>query len=100
SKLETLYSEVSGARKSVGNVRVAEGFDTYRALNVAARLGSAAITAITDIGTQALTAIYNGLPITQLFMNELRALNPASAADRRQALRAGLGVQQFIGAVN
>lgn len=100
AKLETLYNEVSGARKSVGNVRVAEGFDTYRSLNVAARLGSAAITAITDIGTQGLTAIYNGLPITQVFMNELRALNPASAADRRQALRAGLGVQQFIGAVN
>lgn len=100
TKLETLYNEVSGARKTVGSVGLAEGFDTYRALNVAARLGSAAITAITDVGTQALTAVYNGLPITQMFMNELRSLNPASAADRRQALRAGLGVQQFIGAVN
>lgn len=100
AKLETLYNEVSGARKTVGSVGLAEGFDTYRALNVAARLGSAAITAVTDIGTQALTAVYNGLPVTQMFMNELRSLNPASATDRRQALRAGLGVQQFIGAVN
>ncbi|SOE49132.1 hypothetical protein [Orrella dioscoreae] len=100
SKLETLYNEVSGAQKTVGSVRVAEGFDTYRSLNVASRLGSAAITAVTDIGTQALTSIYNGMPVTQVFMNELRSLNPASAVDRRQALRAGLGVQQFIGAVN
>jgi hypothetical protein len=99
-KLETLYSEVSGAGKTAGSQIVAESFDTYRSMNTAARLGSAVITSITDIGTQALTAIYNGLPVTRMFGNELRSLNPASATDRRMALRAGLGVQQFIGAVN
>lgn len=100
AKLETLYSEVSGAKSSTGSQALAEGFDTYRALNVASKLGSAVITSITDIGTQALTAIYNGMPVTRVFMNELRALNPAKAADRRQALRAGLGIQQFLGSVN
>ncbi|NNH18491.1 hypothetical protein HLB01_05485 [Bordetella trematum] len=100
AKLETLYSEVSGAKSSAGSQALAEGFDTYRALNVASKLGSAVITSITDIGTQALTAIYNGMPVTRVFMNELRTLNPAKAADRRQALRAGLGIQQFLGSVN
>ncbi len=100
ARLETIYDEVSGGKKPPASATVAEGFDTYRALNTGARLGSAAITAVTDVGTQALTAVYNGIPLAQVFRNELRTLNPTRAADRRQALRAGLGVQQFIGAVN
>lgn len=100
ARLETIYSEVSGSKQPPASAALAEGFDTYRALNVASRLGSAVITALTDVGTSALTAIHNGLPVIQVMSNELRALNPASAADRRIALRAGLGVQQFIGAVN
>ncbi|MCY1201814.1 hypothetical protein D9M72_132850 [compost metagenome] len=100
ARLETIYDEVSGSKKPPASAALAEGFDTYRALNTGARLGAAVITSVTDIGTQALTAIYNGIPLVQVFRNELRTLNPASAADRRQALRAGLGIQQLIGAVN
>lgn len=100
ARLQTIYDEVSGSKKPVASAALAKGFDTYRALNVAARLGSSVITSISDVGTSALTAIHNGIPVIQMFKNELRALNPASATDRRQALRAGLGVQQFIGAVN
>lgn len=32
--------------------------------------------------------------------NELRTLSPASATDRRVALRAGLGINQYLGAMN
>lgn len=99
-KLQTIYDEVSGSKRPPASAALAEGFDTYRSLNVAARLGSAVITSVTDLGTSALTAIHNGINPIPVFMNELRALNPANPADRRQALRAGLGVQQFIGAVN
>lgn len=100
TRLETLYNEISGARSLAVSDAVASTFDTYRALNVASRLGSAAITAISDIGTQTMTSIYNGIPVTRLYMNELRSLNPASATDRRTALRAGLGIQQLIGSMN
>lgn len=100
ARLETIYNEVSGAKRPPASAALAEGFDTYRSLNVAARLGSAVLTSLTDVGTSALTSIYNGIPVMQTMANELRALNPVNAADRRQALRAGLGVQQFIGAVN
>jgi len=99
-RVQTLFDEVSGNQRRVASQFVAQAFDTYRSLNVASRLGSAAITSISDIGTQAVTAVYNGLPVTKLFMNELRSLNPANATDRRTALRAGLGVQQFIAGVN
>jgi len=98
--LQMLYDEVAGKQRRAASQRVAQAFDTYRSLNVASRLGSATLTSIADIGTQAVTAVYNGLPVTRVFMNELRSLNPANASDRRTALRAGLGVQQFIAGVN
>lgn len=99
-KLSTLYNEISGARSLAVSDSLASAFDTYRALNVASRLGSSVLTAISDIGTQTLTAIYNGIPVTRLFMNELRSLNPANKIDQRTALRAGLGIDQFIGSIN
>lgn len=98
-KLSTLYNEVSGARRTVISEAVASTFDTYRFLNVAARLGSAALTAISDIGTQALTSIYNGIPLVRVYMNELRSLNPLNAADRRAAHRSGIGLQQLLGSI-
>lgn len=99
-KIEQLYEEVAGTRKPPVSAALANGFDTYRALNVASRLGSAVITSITDQGTLGLTASMNGMPVMQVFANELRMLNPASAADRRMAQRAGLGLNQLIGSLN
>lgn len=98
-RLGTLYNEVSGARRSVVSSAVASAFDTYRFLNVAARLGSAALTAISDIGTQTMTSIYNGIPVVRVYMNQLRSLNPLNAADRRAALRAGIGLEQYMGSL-
>lgn len=101
TRLETLYNEVSGAQSAIGSQALAEGFDSYRSLNVGSRLGSAVLTAaLTDPASMAVTAVHNGIPVNRVFMNELRTLNPANAVDRRQALRAGLGIQQFLGAIN
>lgn len=99
-KIEQLYEEVAGTREPPVSAALANGFDTYRALNVASRLGSAVITSITDQGTLGLTAAMNGMPVMKVFANELRMLNPASAADRRMAQRAGLGLNQLIGSLN
>lgn len=96
-KIERLYEEVAGTRPPPVSAALANGFDTYRALNVASRLGSAVITSITDEGTIALTAAVNGMPIMKVFANEIRQLNPLDAADRRQAQRAGLGLNQLMG---
>lgn len=99
-RIESLYEEVAGTREPPVSAAIANGFDTYRALNVASRLGSAVITSITDQGTLGLTASMNGMPVMQVFANELRMLNPANAADRRLAQRAGLGLNQLIGSLN
>lgn len=99
-KIEHLFEEVAGTREPPVSAALANGFDTYRALNVAARLGSAVLTSVTDQGTLSLTASMNGMPVMKVFANELRMLNPASAGDRRMAQRAGLGLNQLIGSLN
>lgn len=99
-KVEALYAEVAGTREPPASASIANGFDTYRALNVASRLGSAVLTSVTDQGTLALTAKMNGMPVMQVFANEARMLNPADATDRRLAMRAGLGLDQLIGSLN
>ncbi|WP_338576312.1 hypothetical protein V6L78_13190 [Pseudomonas canadensis] len=99
-KIEHLFEEVAATREPPVSAALANGFDTYRALNVASRLGSAVLTSVTDQGTLGLTASMNGMPEMKVFANELRMLNPASAADRRMAQRAGLGLNQLIGSLN
>lgn len=99
-RIEQLFEEVAGTREPPASPGLANGFDTYRALNVASRLGSAVITSVTDQGTLALTAAMNGMPVMKVFANELRMLNPASGTDRRLAARAGLGLNQLIGSLN
>ena len=99
-RIEYLYEEVAGTREPPASAAIANGFDTYRALNVSSRLGSAVITGITDQGTLGLTASMNGMPVMQVFANEARMLNPANATDRRLAMRAGLGLNQMIGSLN
>lgn len=98
--IERLYDEIAGQGEPPASAAIASGFDTYRALNVASRLGSAVLTSVTDQGTLGLTAKMNGMPVMQVFANELRLLNPLDATDRRLAQRAGLGLNQLIGSLN
>lgn len=99
-RLESLYTEVAGTREPPASARMANAFDTYRATNVAGKLGSAVITGLSDQGTIAITSKINGMPVMKVFANEARMLNPADASHRRTAMRAGLGVDQLIGSLS
>lgn len=99
-KMDRLFTEVASLHEPPASAAIANGFDTYRALNVAARLGSSVITALTDHGMIGLTAHINKTPVLQTFANEIRFLNPLNAEHRKLAQRAGLGVNQMIGALN
>lgn len=99
-RLENLYTEVAGTREPPASARLANAFDTYRATNVAGKLGSAVITGLSDQGTIAITSKLNGMPVMKVFANEVRMLNPADASHRRIAMRAGLGVDQLIGSLS
>lgn len=99
-RLENLYTEVAGTREPPTSARLANAFDTYRATNVAGKLGSAVITGLSDQGTIAITSKINGMPVMKVFANEARMLNPADASHRRIAMRAGLGIDQLIGSLS
>lgn len=99
-KIEQLFEEVAGTREPPASAAIANGFETYRALNVGSRLGSAVFASLADQGTLGLTASMNGMPVMKVFANEVRMLNPADAGDRRLAQRAGLGLNQVLGSLN
>lgn len=94
SKLATqtanLYDFVAGNTAPPPNRRLANAAAAVRAWLTGAKLGSAAITSISDEGTLHLTGHVNNLPPLQLFLNEVRAFNPLDRAERRLAQRAGL----------
>lgn len=100
TKIEGLYAEVAGVRPPPVSRRLADNFAAYRSLNVAARLGSAAITSITDQGSMATVAGMNRLPVAKIFSNEIKFLNPANPEHRVLARRAGLGVEQMLGSLS
>jgi hypothetical protein len=74
-------------------VSVSAGFDAVRNTLTAAMLGSSPLSAISDVGTQIMARKFNGLPATSVLWGYLKQLNPASGADRRLAIRLGLGMR-------
>src|SRR3546814_19574969 len=69
------------------------GIAGTRDVLTSALLGSSPISAISDFNTQVMTRKLNGLPATRVLWSYLKQLNPASAADRRRAIRLGLGMR-------
>jgi len=89
-----MYEATSGALASPVNPKVAYAFGTVRSLMTAAKLGASTLSAITDVGFQAVTRAFNGLPITHALADYFKLLNPANGADRRVAVRLGLIAQE------
>ncbi|MFZ5704910.1 MAG: hypothetical protein ACOY5R_06545 [Pseudomonadota bacterium] len=86
-RLAKLYDATTGAMNQPVNQRWARNFGTVRSLLTSAMLGSASISAITDVGFQFLTRLFNGLPLmgaVSSYVGQLRTAN------RRAAVRAGL----------
>ncbi|MGF7151328.1 hypothetical protein FHS96_004991 [Sphingomonas zeicaulis] len=89
-QFDDLYDVVTGKLGTPVNGRVARAFGGVRSFLTAAKLGSAAISATTDVGFQAVTRRFNGLPVVGAMTGYLKLLNPAAGADRRTAVRLGL----------
>jgi hypothetical protein len=91
-RVSSIYDAVAGNVPLPPNRNLASISAGIRAWLVSSHLGSAAITALTDEGTIHLTAHVNNLPLVKVFLNEVRAFNPADRTERRLAERAGLMV--------
>ncbi|MBJ7535281.1 hypothetical protein JDN40_14310 [Rhodomicrobium vannielii ATCC 17100] len=85
---DNMWDLFRGASGAAVDRRIADTFATVRNLNVAAKLGSAAISAVSDMGFQQMARLYTGLPFLGIWRDYLRAFVTENA--RRDAVRAGL----------
>ena len=87
---EAVFRIVNGTGDANRSTMLANVFGAIRSWNVAASLGGAALSAISDIGFMGLTDFWNGLPITKQLGRYVSQLNPANEADKILATRIGI----------
>ncbi|MCK8787100.1 hypothetical protein M0638_22245 [Roseomonas sp. NAR14] len=90
NKLEAVWEHVSGAAASPVSEGIANFFGGIRSWLMSAQLGSAVLSSVADFPTMRATAAWNGISANGVMGEYLRLLNPANAADRKMAVRAGL----------
>jgi hypothetical protein len=89
-QVQRLYDEIMGTNSQPENRRLAMYFSAMRSFQTAAKLGSATLSAVTDIGFQHVTRRFNGIPAAGVLADYAKLLNPASSGDRQLAMRLGL----------
>jgi len=87
---DALFRIVNGTGDTNRSPMLAHAAGAIRNWNVAATLGSAALSAISDMGFMQLTARWNGLRSVKVLSRYLSQLNPANEADRILATRIGI----------
>lgn len=99
NRTNSLFETTIGSYTPVVPSRVGDFLDGTRSILTAAKLGSAALTTISDWGTMATMAHTNGMSVGKPFALMLKTLNPLSAEDRRFAQRMGLALETMTGSL-
>jgi hypothetical protein len=94
-KMGRMYDVISGNNHMVENRRLALGFSAFRAQQVAAKLGSAILSAVPDMATMMKTANFNGIPAMKM-VGRYTKLWTGAPEDRALAVRAGLITQDWL----
>lgn len=90
-----LYSHYIGDANAPVDGTFARVFSSVRQTLTAAQLGGAMLSAISDVAFGRITAKFNGMSHWKVMQRQLKLLNPASAEDRRLALRLGLIAEEW-----
>ncbi len=90
--VESVWNVVNGSvdMVDVNREKLAKGTAFTRHLLMAAQLGSAALSAITDPMYGKFTRAFNGMPIVKSLQHTLNQLNPADESDRAFAAHMGM----------
>lgn len=103
-QIRTMWGLFSGELNRPVNAQMARGFSVVRSLQTAAKLGSAAITAITDVGFQMSTRAFNGIPAANTMAEMIAYMLPqVRAGEKAVAVRSGLLAEEAaarMGALN
>jgi hypothetical protein len=100
NEISAVWNEVKGQNQRVVKRWLALTGSTLRNWQTSTKLGGAAITALSDHGTAAVTRAYNGIPLTQEFGRYLQQMNPADPETRAFARRRGVISDELIGRVS
>ena len=94
---DALWSVVSGAQSQAGTMKLAtiDRLSAVRNVLTSMRLGSAMLSAASDMAFFTQTAAWNGLSATRAVSLFLKTLNPANAADRLRAVQMGLTAEAW-----
>ena len=84
------FNAITGEADRPINGRWARGLAGLRNVLMSAQLGSAAISAITDLNFARIAAAHAGIPQAKVLARTLKLLNPLDAEDRLVAVRLGL----------
>lgn len=85
--IDNHWNEVNGKTAGAKSGRLARNFGHIRNMHAATKLGGAFLSAVSDVGTSAIAAKFNGLKTRHVVWNYARAL--ADSGDRAEALRMG-----------
>jgi len=94
---EAQYNVVSGKINQGELTGLADIFQSIRNVLTASTLGSAFLTALSDVGFSGITAKYNNIPSAKVFARQAELLNPANEADRVAAVKMGLIADAWLG---
>lgn len=86
-RIDDVWGSIRGALETPVNSRWGNGMSAARSLITASVLGSAAISSISDIGTQMITRRFAGLGASGVFSDAFKAMTPTG---RREAVASGL----------
>ena len=94
--MENLFMESTGKSNAPINEKVAGFGIASRSVLQSALLGQAFFSSLTDVGFSQTAAKFAGLPQFRLLKRQMETFAPSGGADRRQAVRLGLGAQGAI----
>jgi len=89
-QMRDMFSHLTGRNSQPINEGLGRTMAGVRSVLVSAQLGSASLSAVTDVGFQKIAAKHAGLPITGVMKNYLKLFRPTANADQKLAVRLGL----------
>lgn len=98
--VDNVFAHLTGEAARVEWQSLARFAQNVRNVQVAAKLGGAVLSSVTDFASALVTGHFNRLPFMQHIRNTITALNSLSVDDVRLAQRAGLGLDAMIGEIN
>lgn len=96
-QIDRMHAELTGAAIRAENEKLALVFSALRSWQTAAKLGSATLTAVTDLAFQASTRKFNGLPAAGMLGDYVKLMRPGSIEDQKLAVRLGLIAEEWAG---